>query len=218
MAIVNTANIVGSSLAVVGGVCVVVAEPVGALATGVAGQVSTIAPPPGQLTTIGLAISLIGFATAGLPHAYNSLRLVFEDRKDRRAAERAAFEYDNRVIEMANNLNRNTTRLDALEGIEETARELKRRYDDLEARYEREVNGELKPGIKTTAAGVIAIIDGWNDRNPPPHPDTSDPLPHPEFDPLPDVPNPLARHDVAPDARAVPAPSVETPSPSPTRD
>ena len=145
------------------------------------------------MTVIGLAISLIGFGTAGLPHAYNSLRLMYEDRKDRRAAERAAFEHNNRIIELANNLNRTTSRLDALEGIEEAARELKRRYEDLEARYEREVNGELKPGIKTNSAGLSAILDSWHDRNPPSYPDPSDPLPHPAFDPLPDEPNPLAR-------------------------
>ena len=218
MTIASTAtNSVGTTLAVAGGVCVAGSD----LAVGVAAQVSSAAPLPGQLTMIGLAISLIGFATAGLPHAYNSLRLMFEDRKDRRAAERAAIEYDNRVIEMANKLNRNTTRLDALEGIEEAARELKRRYDDLEARYEREVNEELRPGIKTNSAGVSAILEGWNDRNPPSHPDASDPLPHPEFDPLLDEPNPLAQHDVAPDspnARAMPAPSVKTSSPPPTRD
>ncbi len=218
MAIASTAsNTVGASLAVAGGVCVAASS----LAVDVATHVSSVAPQPGQLTMIGLSISLIGFATAGLPHAYNSLRLMFEDRKDRRAAERAAFEYDNRVIEMANKLNRNTSRLDALEGIEEVARELKRRYEDLEARYEREVTGELKPGIKTNSAGLSAILDSWNDKNPPAHPDDSDPLSHPEFDPLPDVPNPLAHHADTredPGARAMPAPSDETPSPSPTRD
>ncbi len=217
MTIASTAtNSIGASLAVAGGVCVAASD----LAVGVAAQVSSVVPQQGQLTMIGLSISVIGFATAGLPHAYNSLRLMFEDRKDRRAAERAAFEYDNRVIEMANNLNRNTSRLDALEGIEEAARELKRRYDDLEARYEREVNGELKPGIKTNSAGLNAILDSWHDRNPPSHPDDSDPLPHPEFDALPDEPNPLAHHDDPdpPGARAGQAASVETPSPSPTRD
>lgn len=217
MAITSTAsNTVGSSLAVAGGVCVAVSE----IAVDMAAQVSSVAPPPGQLTIIGLSISVIGFATAGLPHAYNSLRLMFEDRKDRRAAERAAFEHNNRVIELANNLNRTTSRLDALEGIEEAARELKRRYEDLEARYEREINEELRPGIKTNSAGLNAILDGWNDRNPPVHPDDSEPLPHPEFDPLADEPNPLAHHDAQahPDTRAKPAPSVGTPPPSPTRD
>ena len=217
MSIANTAtNTVGSSLAVAGGVCVAVSE----IAVGVATQVSSAAPLPGQMTLIGLSISLIGFATAGLPHAYNSLKLMFEDRKDRRAAERAAFEHNNRVIELANNLNRTTSRLDALEGIEEAARELKRRYEDLEARYEREVIGEIKSGIKTNSAGLSAILDSWNDRNPPAHPDKSDPLSHPEFDPLPDVPNPLAHHDASdhPDVRTMPIPRVENPSPSPNRD
>jgi hypothetical protein len=114
---------------------------------------------------------------------YNSLRLIYADRKDRRAAERVAFEHNNRIIELANNLNRTTSSLDALEGNEEAARELKRRYEDMEARYEREVNGELKPGIKTNSAGLSAFLDSWHDRNPPSHPDPPDPLPPPEFDP-----------------------------------
>jgi hypothetical protein len=216
MAITCTAtNTVGSSLAVAGGVCVAVSE----LAVDMATQVSSVAPQPGQMTAIGLSISLIGFATAGLPHAYNSLRLIYEDRKDRRAAERAAFEHNNRIIELANNLNRTTSRLDALEGIEEAARELKHRYEELEARYEREINEELKPGIKTNSAGLSAILESWHDRNPPAYPDDSDPLSHPEFDPLPDVPNPLA-HDAPdhPHGRAVPSPSTVSPPPSPTRD
>jgi hypothetical protein len=214
MTIASTAtNSVGAALAIAGGVCVAASD----VALDMATQMSPVAPLPGQMTVIGLAISLIGFGTAGLPHAYNSLRLMYEDRKDRRAAERALFEHNNRIIELANNLNRTTSRLDALEGIEEAARELKRRYEDLEARYEREVNGELKPGIKTNSAGLSAILDSWHDRNPPPHPDPSDPLPHPEFDPLPDEPNPLARRDDDPDAYAMPAPSIETSSPSLTR-
>lgn len=218
MTIASTAtNTVGAALAVAGGVCVAASD----VAVDVATQVSSAAPQPGQMTMIGLAISLIGFGTAGLPHAYNSLKLVFEDRKDRRAAERAAQENDNRVIEMANRLNRVGARLDILEGIEQTAHELRRRYDELEARYEREINGELKPGIKTNSAGLSAILDSWHDWNPPSHPDTSDPLPHPAFDPLHDEPNPLAQHGESqggPDAREVPVPRVESPSSPPTRE
>ena len=67
-----TVNHLGSGLAVAGGAVVAASQSIPDM------------PAPAQLTMIGFGVSLIGLATAGLPHAYNSLKLVYDDRRERR--------------------------------------------------------------------------------------------------------------------------------------
>lgn len=174
------------------------------------------APDPSTANTaIWIGIGSLVSAAGGVLTA--CLKMMFDDRKDRRATELAARTHDQRVIDMANKLNRQGSRLEALEGVEEAARDLKRRYEDLEDRYEREVNGELRPGIKVNAAGLSAVLEGWGSKYPPSQPDPSDPLPRPEFDPLPAEPNPVATRASQDDFPIPPALRTDPPPPPEAR-
>jgi hypothetical protein len=151
MAAYPPSTMIGSTFAVMGGLVVAMQDAVSAEVT----QVTAIPVAPATTTSIGLAIALIGFGTAGLPHAYNSLKLLVEDRKDRRASERAALEHDQRIIDLANKVNRHLARLQVLENVEASNRELRRQYDDLKALYEREVNEDLKPAVAANTAAIV---------------------------------------------------------------
>lgn len=182
-------------------------------AAAMASAVAAVTAPDPTTATTATWIGIGSLVSAAGSLVTASLKMMFDDRKDRRASELAARTHDQRVVDLANKLNRQSSRLEALEGVEEAARDLKRRYEDLEDRYEREVNGELRPGIKVNAAGLSAVLEGWGSKYPPSQPDPSDPLPRPEFDPLPAEPNPVATRSSRDDIPIPPALRLDPPPP-----
>ncbi len=183
----------------------------GYAASGVAlGSAVVAGVAPESAADGAMALGYASVAAAALTQFGGFLKGYWEDRKDRRAGEMRVMEQDLRVVDLANKLNHNTARMEALEGVEKVAADLRRKYQDLEAEYkrlQREVNAELRAGldkgnqgIKMNTAGVVAILESWGSKTPPTMPDRSEPLSHPEFDPLPDVPNPIAaksRNDIS---------------------
>jgi hypothetical protein len=189
---------------------------IGASSVGVISSIYAAATDPASADTalgVGLAAVIAAIGSQVGPHVTAALKLWADDRKSTRELNSATQERKERLIELANELQYAKAQIDQLRKGAATAELLREQLEVAEARYaeairhvevkqehlefaQKEMQAAVevnREAIKVNAASASAIVSVLPPEIRPPGPDASQPLQHPEFDPFPDVPNPVAR-------------------------
>jgi hypothetical protein len=160
---------------------------------------------------VGIVAVIAAIGSQILPHIVIVARVWADDRRNARNMENLERERLDVSMRLANDLQHARAQINQLKDAALLAEGLREQLELTQSRYEEALRllgerqeviaekvNEHSEGIKANSASVISIVKNLPPEIRPEGPDPSDPLPLPQFDPLPNVPNPVKRKGDAP--------------------